>query len=217
MKRSAIAALLLIATATSVGFGMFDGPGSPTMLSFRIGQEFQDVVAGSTYPVMTRSAVPEGSIGAGETFVTEPAVTLRFNDPDHGFVLPPTKFAVVGYNHNKVSTVATSPMLDKLPFDHAVAILEDVQRQLQVGGWEPWERDESAWFDLTPAGKKRLYARMFEDGFAQQAILRVPNQYSMILRLWCSDGCMTGRPPYLFMIDVGVGSDVYGEIEKLHR
>ena len=53
-------------------------------------------------------------------------------------------------------------MLDPLPFDEAVAILENLQNQFKAGGWEPWENDDSTWFDLTPEGKKRLYARMFE-------------------------------------------------------
>jgi hypothetical protein len=183
----------------------------PTVLSFRVGQPFQEVVKNSTYPVMERSNIPSEDpmeLQAGETFVTEPAVILRFDDPKHGFMLPPTKFAL-GYTHNKVDTVATTPMLDKLPFNEAVAVLEDLQNQFKAGGWEPWDGDESKWFDLTPEGKKRLYARMFVPGFMETQSLRVPNKYGMTFRLWCVEGCWTREPPYLFLIDVGVSSDTH--------
>lgn len=182
---------------------------TPTILAFRIGQPFEDVVKASTYPVLQRSNVPSADTEmAGDTFVTEPAVILCFNDPQHGFTLPPTKFALVGYEHNVVDTVSTSPMLDKLSFDQAVTILENLQGQFKAGGWEPWERDGSKWFDLTPAGKKRLFQRMFEPGYSQSAELRVPKKYEMTFRLKCTDGCWPGEtPPYLFLIDIGVGSD----------
>jgi hypothetical protein len=101
-------------------------------------------------------------------------------------------------------------MLDPLPFDEAVAILENLQNQFKAGGWEPWEVDDSAWFDLTPEGKKRLYARMFERGYMESASLRVPKMYGMTFRLKCNEGCWTREPPYLFLIDIGIGGDVYG-------
>lgn len=170
----------------------------PTMLSLGVGQRFEEVVNASTYPVMQRSAVPEAETGmAGVTAVTEPAVILCFNDPEHGFTLPPTKFALVGYTHNVVATVSTSPMPEK-PFDQAIAVLENLQNQSKAGGWEPW-------------GKKRLYQRMFKPGFSQSAELRVPRKYSVTFPLKCTDGCWPGeKPPYLFLIDIGVGSDTFG-------
>jgi hypothetical protein len=184
----------------------------PTMLSLRVGQSFGEVVKASTYPVMQRSAVPEAATSmAGVTAVTEPAVILCFDDPQHGFVLPPTKFALVGYMDNVVATVSTSPMLDKLPFDQAVAILENLQNQFKAGGWEPRTVGAgSQWFDLTPDGKKRLYQRMFEPGYSQTAELRVPKKYGMTFRLKCTDGCWPDeKPPYLFLVDVGVGMDTF--------
>jgi len=180
----------------------------PTVLSFRIGQPFEEVVRNSTYPVSKGANIPTPARdGSGETFVTEPAVILCFDDPEHGFTLPPTKFAMIGYEENRVDTVATSPMLKKLPFDKAVAVLENLQNQFKAGGWVPWEEDGSVWFDLSPEGKKRLYARMFEPGYSQTAILNVPKQYGMTFRLKCAEGCWTREPPYRFLIDVGVGPD----------
>jgi hypothetical protein len=187
----------------------------PPVLSFSIGQTFEEVVKHSSYPVIERSNVPTHAyLQAGETFVTEPAVVLLFNDPKHGFTLPPTKFALVGYTHNRVETVSTSPMLEKLPFNEAVAVLEMLQSQFKEAGWEPWIDDGSTWFDLTPKGKKRLYERMFQPGFSQQATLRIPDKYGMTFRLWCAWGCTTKNPPYLFMIDIGLGSDIPGRIRS---
>jgi hypothetical protein len=192
---------------------------SPTILSFRVGQSFEEVVKASTYPVVQRSILPSETADlAGDTFVTEPAVILCFNDPQHGFALPPTKFAMVGYTHNVVATVSTSPMLDKLSFDQAVAILENLQNQFKAGGWEPWTVDGSAWFDLTPEGKKRLYQRMFEPGYSQSAELRIPKKYEMTFRLKCTDGCWPGeQAPYQFLIDIGVGGDTVGKEPGDHQ
>lgn len=180
----------------------------PTVLSFRVGQTFEEVVKNSTYPIRQHSNPPSDDpmhLQSGETFVTEAAVILHFNDARHGFTLPPTKFALVGYDHNKVTTVSTSPMLDKLPFDEALAVLENLQNQFKAGGWKPWQNDGSAWFDLTPSGKKRLYERMFEPPYGQSAELRVPKKYAMTFRLQCAEGCWTRQPPYKFLVDVGVG------------
>lgn len=182
-----------------------------TLLSFRPGQSFEEVVKESTFPVLTRSNLPADSeSGWGATWVTEPAVIIRLNDSEHGFILPPTRFAALSFQRNVVATLATSPMLDELPFDEAVAILENLQNQFKASGWEPWTGDDSVWFDLTPEGKKRLYARMFEPGYMQTAILRIPKLYGMTFRLKCTEGCWTREPPYRFLIDVGVGRDTEG-------
>lgn len=209
--------LLLVTVAAVLGLGAWQRPpapaAAPTMLSFRVGQPFEEVVKASTYPVLERSNNPseDDRLRSGETFVTEPAVALCFNDPQHGFILPPTKFALVGYMHNVVATATTSPMLDKMPFDQAVSILENLQNQFKAGGWEPWADNGSKWFDLTPEGKKRLYQRMFEPGYSQTARLRVNKKYAMTFRLKCTDGCWPGeKPPLLFLIDVSVGMDTVG-------
>ncbi|TFW34626.1 hypothetical protein [Massilia horti] len=185
----------------------------PTVLSFGLGDTFEKVAKNSSYPVMERSNRPADDPGEnkfGATWVTEPAVIIHFTDPKHGFTLPPTKFAALTYSDNKAVSLATSPMLDKLPFDDVVAVLENLQNQFKAGGWEPWEVDGSTWFDLTPEGKKRLYARMFEPGYMQTAILRVPKKYGMTFRLKCAEGCWTRESPYKFLIDVGVGVDTEG-------
>jgi hypothetical protein len=204
----------VIATA-GLFFAVVVGPRSQQqeipVLSFRIGYPFGEVVRESSYPVLRHEAGnPAGSDhGFGWTDITEPVI-LRFNDPAHGFILPPTKFVAVTYMDGNVATVSTTPLLEKLPFDQAVAVLEDIQNQFKAGGWEPWAINDSTWFDLTPEGKKRLYARMFEPGFMQTTTLRVPNKYGMTFRFKCAEGCWTREPPYLFLIDVGVSDDIEG-------
>lgn len=185
----------------------------PTILAFRLGQTFEQVVRSSSYPAMERSNRPAedpGNHKLGAIWVTEPAVIIRFTDPNHGFTLPPTKFAALTFSENQAVSLATSPMLDPLPFAEAVVTLENLQNQLKAGGWEPWEKDDSTWFDLSPEGKRRLYARMFKPGYMAETSLRVPGMYGMTFRLKCTEGCWTGEPPYLFLIDIGVGGDVYG-------
>lgn len=185
----------------------------PTVLSFCVGQSFEEVAKNSTYPVMERSNRPADDPGGdqfGTTWVTEPAVIIRFTDPQHGFTLPATKFAALTYQHNIASMLTTSPMLETLPFDEAVAVLEILQKQFKAGGWEPYKGDDSMWFDLTAEGRMRLYARMFEPGYAQETTLRIPKKYGMTFRLKCAEGCWTREPPYKFLVDVGVSDDTEG-------
>jgi hypothetical protein len=213
-RRSLVLALAVAVTVLGTGVWLRSPApaATPTILTFRVGQSFEEVAEASTYPVMEHSSKPSDETNlAGATFVTEPGVILCFNDPQHGFTLPPTKFAVVGYMQNVVTTVATSPMLDKLPFDQAVTILENLQNQFKAGGWQPWAENGSTWFDLTPGGKKRLYQRMFEPGYEQETELRIPKKYGMTFRLKCTDGCWPGeQQPYLFLIDIGVSYDGEG-------
>jgi hypothetical protein len=210
-RRYRVAAVLAALTAAAIWWN--SRPPEPTILAFRLGQTFEQVVRDSSYAALERSNRPAEDPGEhkfGAIWVTEPAVIIRFTDPKHGFTLPPTKFAALTFSENQAVSLATSPMLDPLPFDEAVAILENLQNQFKAGGWEPWEVDDSAWFDLTPEGKKRLYARMFERGYMESASLRVPKMYGMTFRLKCNEGCWTREPPYLFLIDIGIGGDVYG-------
>lgn len=185
----------------------------PTVLSFDLGDTFEQVARNSSYPVMQHSNRPADDPGEnrfGATWVTAPAVVIRFTAPKHGFSLPPTKFAALTYSDDKAVSLATSPMLDRLPFDATMDVLARLQTRFKAGGWEPYKGDGSTWFDLTPAGRKRLYERMFEPGYAQEATLRVPKKYGMTFRVKCVEGCWTRQPPYRFLIDVGIGADTEG-------
>jgi len=204
-RRAAVAGVLVI------GVVWYTRTPEPTVLSFRIGQTFEQVANDSTYPVVERSNRPSDDPSRnqfGATWVTKPAVIIHFNDSRHGFSLPPTKFAALTYVDNRAVTLSTSPMLEKLPFDEAVVVLEDLQNQFKSGGWIPFETDGSTWFDFTPEGKKRLFAHLLERDMRTLSMY-VPKKYGMTFRIWCAQGCARRKPPYLFMIDVGVGTDTY--------
>jgi hypothetical protein len=213
MKRRYLLGALLAGLAIVAAWRQSRDP-VPTDLMFKLGQTFDEVVRSSSYPAMEHANHPfddpDKDMQFGAIWVTEPAVIIRFTDPKHGFTLPPTKFAALSFSKNKASSLATSPMLDALPFDDAIARLENLQNQFKAGGWQPWEKNGSVWFDLSPEGKKRLYARMFEPGYAQEATLRIPKLYAMTFRLKCHEGCWTREPPYLFLIDIGLSDDVFG-------
>lgn len=209
MKRPSRRLLAVIFTAGAATWWYFSPP-APSVLSFCIGQHFEEVVRKSSYPVLQHSHRPAddpGKYGIGNTVVTEPSVILRLDDPRHGFMLPPTNFAVLAFADNKAVMLSTSPTLEKLSFDDALALLAHLQKRFKARGWEPRNGDGNDWFDLSPEGRQRLYARMFEPRFIQSTELHVPNKYEMTLQLRCAEGCATREPPYLFMIDLVVGED----------
>jgi len=58
----------------------------PTVLAFRLGQTFEQVVNDSTYPALKRSNKPRDDWDGnkfGAIWVTEPSVIIRFTDPKH--------------------------------------------------------------------------------------------------------------------------------------
>ncbi|BDT57946.1 hypothetical protein MasN3_14400 [Massilia varians] len=107
-------------------------------------------------------------------------------------------------------------MLDKLPFDQAVEVLENLQNQFKAGGWEPWRANDHEWFDFSPEGRKRLHEEMFAPGWSRTEILRVPNKYSMTFRFKCAAGFNRREPPYLFLIDIGLAHDFYADNARIH-
>jgi len=84
----------------------------------------------STLPVATE----DNSINL---YVTRPA-TLRFDDPQYGFVTPAAKFLSLYANaQGRVTIVTMSPQIETLPLDKAMEIVLDLQEQLQQHGWHP--------------------------------------------------------------------------------
>jgi hypothetical protein len=59
--------------------------------------------------------------------------------------------------------------------------------------------------------KKRLYERILEPGYAQEATLRIPKKYGMTFRFKSAEGCWTREPPYKFLTDDGVSDDIEGK------
>lgn len=213
MKRKYILVLALLIYCAWTYFRVPDA----TIISVRIGQTFEEVVHGSSFPVKTSSNIPDNPLGSGATWVEEPAVVIQYADPQHGFTLPATTFAAISYMDRKVDTVATTPMLRKVSFGTAMETLADLQRQFQAGGWLPDNRSE--WYDLSPHGRQHLHdeLRKPSNGYTETKELVVPQKYSMIFRIRCTDHCDSriGRDRYL--IDIGLAHDFGFEIEKIQR
>jgi hypothetical protein len=204
MKKRHIVMLSLIACAT---WAYFNVP-EPTTLTVRIGLPFEDVVHMSTFPVMSSSNIPtDDPGGTGITFVTKPAVIIKFNDPYYGFTLPATSFAGISYLDGKVSSIRTSPMLHTLPFHQAFAELANLQRQFQASGWRL--DHNTNWFDLTPAGRRRLYEylRSGKNGRVKAASLIAPKKYSLYFMISCADRCDSSIGFDRYLIDISIGKD----------
>jgi len=185
---------------------------SPKVISLRIDQPYDEVVRESSYPITEAGGVQfDNREGFGWTDVTKPSVIIRFNDPKYGFTLPPTTFAGITYMDRKVMTIATSPMLKKLPFNDAVEELATLQAEFMKKGWQVDQATHTRWFDLSPAGRMRLhdYLRGREIAGAEEVQLIVPQKYAMVFRIKCVDSCDSkfGRDRYL--IDIGIGRDYY--------
>jgi hypothetical protein len=182
----------------------------PTLLSLRIGLPFEEVVRTSTFPVIASSNNPANDPEkSGITLVTKPAVIIKFSDPKYGFTLPATTFAGVSYSEGKVSTIRTSPMLRKLPFHQAVSELANLQSQFQMSGW--LLDDDTAWFDLTHDGRRRLHEdlRSGRNGRARTVSLVAPNKYSLYFTISCAGGCDSKIGLDRYLIDISV-SEAFG-------
>jgi hypothetical protein len=207
-----------IALALLAGFTWYSYTPKPTVISVRIGQPFEEVVSGSTFLVRRASNIPTyDEVGFGVTWVKEPAVIIHFNDPKHGFTLPPTTLAAISYLHNKADTIATSPMLNKLSFSQAASQLALLQRQFQAGEWQLELNTD--WFDLSPKGRDELheYLRNPESGYVKTVSLVVPEKYEMTFRIWCVARCDSNLGFDRYLIDIGVGEDIGFEIRERER
>jgi hypothetical protein len=209
-------AILIVAAACVAGSGL--RASGPTMISVRIGDTFEQVVRASSFPVVVSSDIPtHDAVGSGATWVKKPAVIIQFNDPKYGFRLPPTTFASIGYMHNKVDTIATSPMLKKLSYDQATTLVATLQNQFMASGWEL--DDGTTWFNLTPAGRETLHEqiRLGNQGYRKEVSLRAPEKYSMTFRLRCAEQCDNRNGLDRYLIDIGIGQDFEFAIQTRKR
>lgn len=187
-------------------------PYQTTVLRVRIGQTYQQVERASTFPVKINSTPSINPGHTGATWVQTPAVIIRFDDLKHGFTLPPTTFAAITYEHDVVSTIATSPMLRKQNFNSAIAHLVSIQEQLQSGQWQL--AHGARWFDLTRDGLARLKrtVRSIDSGYKQAMSLRIPGQYSVTVAFYCAARCDSSIGLDRYMIDVGVSGDIRADV-----
>jgi hypothetical protein len=84
----------------------------------------------STLPLLTE----DNSINL---YVRRPAI-FRFSDTRYGFATPPAKMLSLYTNQEgNVTLVTLSPQTETLPLDQAMAVMLDLQDQLQRHGWHP--------------------------------------------------------------------------------
>ena len=203
----------ITAVVAAAGWAKYDYLIPPTTLSLRIGETYDDVIKGSTYPVAMNSVPPsEKPYYGGSTWISRPAVVIVFNDPEHGFTLPPTKFAGIGYEDRKVVTITTSPMLDALPFDEAIALLNRLQADFKKAGWQPIRTSADGppdWFNTRSAeGIKELRV-----GGSRE--LSATERYRMDFNFKCWQEC---RPEpsakSVYLIDVSMGESLVQATEQ---
>jgi hypothetical protein len=76
-------------------------------LALHIVKSYAELVKDSTLPVKRKTAVyPSEPPHPSSTWISEPVI-IHFDDPDHGFTLPATKFGAIGFDEGKVSTMTT--------------------------------------------------------------------------------------------------------------
>jgi hypothetical protein len=203
----------IAAVVAAAVWAKYDYSVPTTTLSLRIGETYDDVIKGSTYPVVRNSVPPsEKPYYGGSTWISTPAVVIVFNDPEHGFTLPPTKFAGIGYEDRRVVTITTSPMLDPLPFDEAIALLNRLQADFKKAGWQPIRTSADGppdWFDTrSPEGIKELRV-----GGSRE--LSATKRYRMDFNFKCWEEC---RPEpsakSVYLIDVSMGETLIPETEQ---
>jgi hypothetical protein len=177
------------------------------VLSVRIGKPYAQVVESSSFPVDDHSHSPlSNSDGLGSTWVDRPSVIIQFDDPQHGFSLPPTLFAAIGYSHSKVVTITTSPMLETLPIEPAVALLAELQARFKNAGWRPVDREGNDWLDTSLENRVGRRGDLFIP--LDSVELQVPGKYAMYLNFKCYARCdERNSDTAKYLIDVGIGRD----------
>jgi hypothetical protein len=181
------------------------------VLSVHVGKPYEEVVRDSTFSVHAKTAVyPSEPPHPSSTWISSPVV-IRFDDPQYGFTLPPTKFGAVTYNKSKVATITTSPMLETLAFEDLSPLLDKMQIMLKAAGWTPRDANSHAWLETTnEADRNALQSKLFDQVVI--VLLLIPHKYTLALNVKCYARCDERNPKTAkYLIDVSVGSDYYSE------
>jgi len=175
-------------------------------ISVHIGKPYEEVSRDSTFPIKKKTVIyPSESPEPDSIWMRNPVI-VKFDDPRHGFTLPPTKFGVIGFNDWKVTNITTSPMLETLPFDQLVPLLNHVQKMLKASGWVPQD-NHFTWINLDSEIEKNALQNLL---FKQVVVmtLRVPHKYGLSLNIKCYTRCNERDPKTAkYLIDVSVGKD----------
>jgi len=206
------ARLLIAASIAALTTAYVMTPPKPTVLVVRAYMPYDEVVKRSSYPAQAHGMAPRREDGFGTIDVTEPAVIIKYDDPQIGFELPPTKFAAITFGDSIVESISTSPMLEARRFPEAVEVLAQLQGQFRAAGWVPWKGNESVWFDFSPEGRKALHAELMRFSQSEQWLIVPSHRVGMIFRIKCVDDC-EDEDDARFLIDVGIGT-VMGDLSN---
>jgi len=183
-------------------------PKATTVISAHIGKTYEGVVRDSTFPIKAKTVTYPSEPPEPDSVWIRGSVIVKFDDPEHGFTLPPTKFGLVGFNGWKVTTITTSPMLETLPFDQLIPLLDNIQEMLKSSGWIAEYGDERhSWFKVeSESDRSALQSLLFDQ--AVSAALLIPHKYGMSLIVKCYARCAERDPNTArYLIDVSVGRD----------
>lgn len=200
---------IVVGGMISIGlFFYFIHPADTTnTLALHIGKPYEAVVRDSTFPVNAQTAMyRNGRVEADSTWIDRPTI-VKFDDPQHGFTLPATKFGAVGYKEDRVLTLTTSPMLETLSFDQLVLLLTHLQTMFKTAGWVPQNEHDHAWLNLdTEAERKDLQRLLFKK--VAISLLVVPHKYILALNVKCYGRCGEHNPETAkYLIDISMGPD----------
>ncbi|MHC8336798.1 hypothetical protein [Pseudomonas sp. HLT2-19-2] len=189
-------------------------------LNVYIGKPYREVARDSTFPVQGNTAIYPGDPNVAKdpphpssTWISNPVV-IQFDDPNYGFTLPATTFGAIGWSEFKAITLTTSPMLETLPFEQAVKLLDELQQKFKQVGWTPEPVEGNDWLQVeTIEDRVRLKAKLFDqlDG----VILLIPHKYSLLLHIKCYARCDERNPQTAkYLIDVGLSRDHFSDLNS---
>lgn len=181
------------------------------LLVVHIGKRYDETVADSTFGVPAHTVIYPGNPPHPSSSWISTPVIIDFDDPEHGFTLPVTKFVSIGFDEGKVSNMTTSPMLETLPFDQLVVVLDQLQSQLKNASWIEWNSETNPWLNTADeASRMTLQAELFDH--VMVTVLLIPHKYSLALNVKCYARCDERDPKTAkYLIDVSVGKDYYSE------
>ena len=176
-------------------------------IALHVGKPYKEVLRDSTFPVKSNTAMRQTTpLVEDSTWITSPVI-VKFDDPQHGFTLPPTKFGAIGYNNGRVTTLTTSPMLEALSFDELIPLFNHLQGVLKKSGWLPRNTDRNSWLKLDSKLERGVLQRLLFDQ-AETVVLLIPHKYGMSLSVKCYVRCNERDPNTAkYLIDVSVGKD----------
>ena len=206
MQRLRLGALALISLCFLIYITRV--PKTTTVISAHIGKTYEGVARDSTFPIKTKTVIYPSDPPEPDSVWLRGSVIVKFDDPEHGFTLPPTKFGLVSFSDWKIVTITTSPMLETLPFDQLIPLLDHIQQMLKKSGWMPeFEGERHSWFKIeNEADRNALQSLLFKQAIS--AALLVPRKYGMSLIVKCYARCDERDPNTArYLIDVSVGRD----------